>query len=98
MRHTILAAFTIVMATTLPAKATDLERIEQVMQAASTDNQFMGAVLAVKDGKVLLDKGYGYANLEWRIPNPPGTRFRAVALGKQFTAASVLLLAERGKL
>jgi CubicO group peptidase (beta-lactamase class C family) len=43
-------------------------------------------------------EGYGFANLEWNIPNSPTTKFRLGSLTKQFTAASILLLEERGKL
>jgi CubicO group peptidase (beta-lactamase class C family) len=58
----------------------------------------MGTVLVAQEGKVLLDKGYGFANLEWEIPNTPTTKFRLGSVTKQFTAASILLLEERGKL
>ena len=46
---------------------------------------------------VLLDRVYGSANLEWQIPNSPTTKFRLGSVIKQFTAACVLLLEERGK-
>jgi CubicO group peptidase (beta-lactamase class C family) len=76
---------------------TSVTRMEQLIQA-NVPKQFMGTVLVAQDGKVLLDKGYGFANLEWDIPNTPTTRFRLGSLTKQFTAASILLLEERGKL
>ena len=38
------------------------------------------------------------ANLEWDNPNAPSTKFRLGSVTKQFTAASILLLEERGKL
>jgi len=72
-------------------------RMEQIIQA-NVPKQFMGTVLVAQDGKVLLDKGYGFANLEWDIANTPTTKFRLGSLTKQFTAASILLLEERGKL
>jgi CubicO group peptidase (beta-lactamase class C family) len=72
-------------------------RMEQIIQA-NVPKQFMGTVLVAEDGKVLLDKGYGFANLEWEIPNTPTTKFRLGSITKQFTAASILLLEERGKL
>ncbi|HTF63266.1 MAG TPA: serine hydrolase domain-containing protein, partial [Edaphobacter sp.] len=62
------------------------------------DKSFMGTVLVVKDGKTLIDQGYGSADLEWNIPNDPSTKFRLGSITKQFTAASILLLQERGKL
>src|ERR1700704_1575372 len=72
-------------------------RMEQIIQA-NVPKQFMGTVLLAQDGKILLDKGYGFANLEWEIPNTPTTKFRLGSVTKQFTAASILLLEERGKL
>jgi CubicO group peptidase (beta-lactamase class C family) len=75
----------------------NVARMEQIIQA-NVPKQFMGTVLVAQDGKVLLDKGYGFANLEWEIPNTPTTKFRLGSVTKQFTAASILLLEERGKL
>jgi CubicO group peptidase (beta-lactamase class C family) len=73
-------------------------RMEQIIQSYVADHKFMGSVLVARDGKTLLDKGYGFANLEWQVPNAPTTKFRLGSLTKQFTAASILLLEERGKL
>jgi CubicO group peptidase (beta-lactamase class C family) len=75
----------------------DMARMEQIIQSY-VPKQFMGTVLVAEDGKILLDKGYGFANLEWEIPNTPTTKFRLGSITKQFTAASILLLEERGKL
>ena len=58
----------------------------------------MGAVLVARGDQVILSKGFGSANLEWNVPNTPGTKFRLGSVTKQFTAAAILLLAERGKL
>jgi CubicO group peptidase (beta-lactamase class C family) len=84
-------------AATLTAAA-DVPRMEQVLQAAAVDNKFMGAVLVARGDAILVDKAYGAANLEWNIPNTPQTRFRIGSLTKQFAAAAILLLEERGKL
>lgn len=73
-------------------------RMEQVAQSRVASKQFMGAVLVAQNGKILLDKGYGYANLEWQVPNSPEAKFRLGSITKQFTAASILLLEQRGKL
>ena len=73
-------------------------RMEEVVQSYVSAKQFMGSVLVARDGKVLLNQGYGSANLEWGVPNSPTTKFRLGSITKQFTAASVLLLEERGKL
>jgi CubicO group peptidase (beta-lactamase class C family) len=73
-------------------------RMEQVVQSYVADKQFMGTVMVAQDGKVIFSKGYGFANLEWDVPNSPNTKFRLGSITKQFTAACILLLEERGKL
>jgi CubicO group peptidase (beta-lactamase class C family) len=74
------------------------ERIDQNVQSYVTDKKFMGSVLVARGDNVLLDKGYGFADVEWEIANSPATKFRLASITKQFTAASVLLLEERGQL
>jgi CubicO group peptidase (beta-lactamase class C family) len=65
--------------------------MEQVVQSYVSNKQFMGSVLVAQSETILLDKGYGFANLEWNIPNSPTTKFRLGSITKQFTAASILL-------
>jgi CubicO group peptidase (beta-lactamase class C family) len=73
-------------------------RMDQIAQSFVASKAFMGSVLVARDSSVLLSKGYGSANLEWTIPNSPSTKFRLGSVTKQFTAACILLLEERGKL
>jgi CubicO group peptidase (beta-lactamase class C family) len=56
------------------------------------------AVIVVRDGKVILRKGYGKANMELGVPIEPDMIFRIGSITKQFTAVSILMLAEQGKL
>jgi CubicO group peptidase (beta-lactamase class C family) len=65
---------------------------------AVTKSGFTGSVLVARDGKVLFAKGYGKANEEFDVPNTPQTKFRLGSITKQFTAAAIMLLQERGKL
>lgn len=58
----------------------------------------MGTALVVEGDRVLLDKGYGMANLAWQVPNTPEAKFRLGSLTKQFTATLILLLQQDGKL
>jgi CubicO group peptidase (beta-lactamase class C family) len=59
-----------------------------------------GAVVAlVKDGEIFFTKGYGYANLEKKIPVVPDkTLFRVASISKLFTGTAVMQLYERGLL
>ncbi|HXJ96341.1 MAG TPA: serine hydrolase [Terriglobia bacterium] len=81
-----------------PGPSPEVGRMEQVIQSFVAGKQFMGSVLVARGNDKLLDKGYGYADLEWNIPDSPNTKYRLGSVTKQFTAASVLLLQERGKL
>lgn len=55
-------------------------------------------VLVAKDGQVVFRKAYGMANLELGVPMKPGMVFEIGSITKQFTAVSVLMLMEQGKL
>jgi CubicO group peptidase (beta-lactamase class C family) len=94
----MMLRFAIVLLLACSGWAQDVARMEQVIQSYTANRQFMGSVLVAKGADVLLSKGYGSANLEWDVPNSPATKFRLGSITKQFTAASILLLQERGKL
>ena len=56
------------------------------------------AIAVVQDGKPLLVKGYGFANLEHQIPVKPETIFQSGSVGKQFASMAVMMLVEEGKI
>ena len=58
-----------------------------------------GAALAVvREGKVIYKRGYGCAQLEYNSPITPSTIFHVASVSKQFTAFSIAMLANQGKL
>jgi CubicO group peptidase (beta-lactamase class C family) len=72
--------------------------LAKYMQAQVDVNHFSGTVLVTKNGSVLLKKAYGLADCEWNIKNTVDTKFQLASVTKQFTAAAILLLVEKGKL
>ncbi len=81
------------------AATTDMTaRMDEVVRYFADDDLFSGSVAVARDGKTLFSKSYGYANPEWKVANTPDTRFRIGSLTKQFTAAAILILEERGQL
>lgn len=56
------------------------------------------AVLVAKKGEVLLEKGYGSANVELNVPMSSAMVFRIGSITKQFTAISVLQLVDKGQI
>ncbi len=59
---------------------------------------FSGCILVVREGNILLKKGYGMANVELGVANGPETVFHIASVSKPFTAAAILILQERGLL
>jgi D-alanyl-D-alanine carboxypeptidase len=68
--------------------------VEEQMQASHIPGVSNGVV---RDGKVLLAKGYGLANLELEVPATADTVYELLSVAKQFTAAGILVLVEQGK-
>ena len=76
-----------------------LERaVDAYLQPLLRTNNFAGVVLVARGGQVLLQKGYGLANVEHGVPHSPLTRFHIASVSKPFTAAAIMLLAERGRI
>ena len=57
---------------------------------------FSGAVLVAREEQILLDRGFGTADRENRIPNTSQTIFQVGSITKQFTAAAIMQLVETG--
>ncbi|MEZ5428278.1 MAG: serine hydrolase [Pyrinomonadaceae bacterium] len=76
-----------------------LSRIEEKAEARRKELGIPGMSLAiVKDGRVILSKGYGYKNFEKRVPVTAQTQFAIGSATKAFTALSVLISQDEGKL
>lgn len=73
-------------------------KVEEFVNTLKKLGPFSGAILIAKEGKVLVSRGYGMANLEHGVANAPQTKFRIASVTKPFTATATILLQERGKL
>jgi CubicO group peptidase (beta-lactamase class C family) len=91
----VVASITVVAATA-DAQAS---KIEEFVRAEMARQRVPGvAVAVVKNGTIVSARGYGYANVEHEVPVTDQTIFQSGSLGKQFTAAAVMLQVEDGKL
>lgn len=73
--------------------------VDSVASAAVAGHQTAGvSVAVVKNGRTLLAKGYGFADLENDVPATAETVFRIGSITKQVTAAAIMRLMEQGKL
>ena len=73
-------------------------KVNEYMDAVLRIDGFSGTILVARDGKPIVSKGYGMANIELNLPNGPDNVFRLGSVTKQFTGMSIAMLQERGKL
>jgi len=76
-----------------------LAAFDQLVEGLLQKYDVPGAALAVvKDGRLVLARGYGLADKEQHQPVQPDSLFRIASLSKPFTSVAILTLVERGKL
>lgn len=84
---------------TIEAKVQKIDALLSKTYKADGTGVTPGAGVAIYwQGKVILSKGYGLANVELGVPVGPNMVFRVGSVSKQFTAVAILLLEEQGKL
>lgn len=93
----LIAAFVALLAATQPSPDI-VAKVDAVFAAYAKPDTPGCAVGVARGGQIVLERGYGFANLEYDAPITPETIFEAGSVTKQFTALAVLLLAEDGRL
>ena len=75
------------------------DTVDRFIRAELARQRIPGMSVAVLRGdSVLLARGYGFANLEHRVPATDSTVYAVGSLSKQFTAAAIVLLSQQGRL
>lgn len=70
--------------------------LDSLFLAYSQDQCPGASVLISENGKIVFEHGFGFANLEDKITVSPNTNFRLASVTKQFTAAAILILIQKG--
>ncbi len=73
-----------------------MEKLTLALDKYLSTSEYNGTVLISKEDKIVLAKGYGYANFEHKVENSTDTVFRIASITKQFTAFGALKLVEMG--
>lgn len=102
MRHqrfAALGAFLVLSACSAAAQDDLAATVDAIVEAPIKAGRVAGASVAVVRGnRTLVERGYGFADLQLDVPTPPRAIYEIGSITKQFTAAAILLLAEDGKL
>ena len=105
---TLLGAISLTLAAPAPlvaqrapsgtAVAASRDTVDRFVAAEMARKHIPGVALAVvREGRVVLAKGYGLANLEDSVPVTPQTVFKIGSVSKQFLATGIMLLAQEGR-
>ena len=73
-----------------------IHTIENHLDELNTQNSINGAVLIAINDTVIFEKAYGYANLNYKIPNTLNTKFNIASMGKMFTGVAIMQLVQKG--
>lgn len=93
-----LLVLTIACGASIAAQDRGPATVDEYVKAEMAQQRIPGLSLAVvKDGRVVLARGYGFATVEHQVPVKPETIFQSGSTGKQFTATAVMALVEDGK-
>jgi CubicO group peptidase (beta-lactamase class C family) len=77
----------------------DIEQVDAVVQTVMENDRIPGISLAVvMDGKMVLVRGYGLANVELDVAATPETVYEIASVTKQFTAFAIMMLVEQGRI
>jgi CubicO group peptidase (beta-lactamase class C family) len=93
-----LAAATHVLSAQTAGREDLMKKIDAVMAEVYQPGQPGAAIIVRKNGQTVIRKGYGLADLELQVPVEPDMVFRLGSITKQFTAVSILILAQEGRL
>jgi CubicO group peptidase (beta-lactamase class C family) len=93
----VAPAVAVLLALCLAAPA-HADTIDDLIRSEMAARRIPGLSLAViRNGTVVKAQGYGYANLEHKVPAKRETIYQSGSMGKQFTATAVMQLVEDGK-
>jgi CubicO group peptidase (beta-lactamase class C family) len=92
-------SLTLALVNSARSQTSPLDSVERYVRAELARQSIPGLALAVLQGdSVLLRRGFGYANVELRALASDSTIYQSGSVGKQFTAAAVVMLSEAGRL
>jgi CubicO group peptidase (beta-lactamase class C family) len=91
-------AFPMMMMCRAANRGPKAKQVDVLLSGLTSDHEPGAAVLVMKDGRVVFERGYGITDLRTMRGIDPRTNFRLASVTKQFTAAAVILLVRDGKL
>ena len=88
----------ITAATSLARQGDDFDRVRAVIRQQMTEGQIPSVAVAVaRNGRIIWEEAFGWADRENLIPATPHTSYSLASISKSFTGTALMILRERGK-
>ena len=97
MKHKWNVILPIVLSLIMSCNPNSYDKVDKLFMDYADDNPG-AAVMVIHKGKVLLERYYGFADIERKIPVNSQTNFRLASVTKQFTAMAILQLMDQDEL
>lgn len=98
IKSAFLGFFTLAAMLNIASGQSKVDKINELVSRCAEYGKFNGSVLVAEKGAVIYKNGYGFANMEWGVPNRPDTKHRLASITKQFTAMLIVQLVADNKL
>jgi CubicO group peptidase (beta-lactamase class C family) len=99
IRHALAGVLLLALGLTPPAAAQQpAARTDAIFRQWDRENTPGCALGVLRNGTLVHSRGFGMANLDYGIPNSPTMVYYVGSVSKQFTAASIALLAQDGRI
>ena len=73
-------------------------KLDEYLKSANKAYRFNGVALVIHNDEVVLNKGYGFSNMDSKTLNSPATRFPILSITKSFTSTIILKLQDEKKI
>ena len=81
-----------------PSRSAHATTPDAFIEAYAKEHGFNGSILIQKDGEVRFARSFGLANIPFKVPNTPQTKYKIASITKVFTSVLILQLYEQGKI
>jgi CubicO group peptidase (beta-lactamase class C family) len=98
MAVAVAAILALIGCSPLPVSPPAGRQVSQFFQKWAQPDSPGCSVGISRNGQLVYERGFGMSNLELRVPIAPTTAFEAASISKQFTAMSIMLLVQRGRI
>lgn len=98
MKKTIAIILTCIITVAVSAQSFDHKKLDRYFETLASNNKLMGSISLSKEGVIIYEKAFGFADIDEQIKLSPESRFRVGSITKMFTASLIFKAIEEGKI